>query len=418
MKNIAVIGGGISGLSIAQCLKSKFNVKVYEKESKPGGLIKCEFVGGNLYHPVGGHVFNSKNQEVLNWFWNFFNRDTEFHKITRNAIIAFAEYQLIHYPVENHIYMFDDKEIHNIINELLYIGEREKKGFSNFEEFLQCNFGKTLYQLYFKPYNEKIWQRKLTDVPLSWLEGKLPMPSVKDMIFNNFVRAKETNMVHSSFHYPLNNGSQFIADRLSNNLEVLYNTNIERLCRKNKKWVIDGDLYDKIVFSGNIKELSDIIGSVVNIDNYINDIRNLEYHGTTSVLCEIDKNPYSWIYLPSLDYCSHRIICTGNFSYNNNIDNNKLTATVEFTDYVNKRNILENLKKMPFNPKYMTHIYTKYTYPIQNLSTKKLISQIKCSLEKENFYLLGRFAEWEYYNMDNAIEAALILSEKLEKYEN
>lgn len=45
---------------------------------------------------------------------------------------------------------------------------------TNFEEFLYFRFGVMLYREYFQPYNEKIWKRDLTTVPLSWLEGKLP----------------------------------------------------------------------------------------------------------------------------------------------------------------------------------------------------------------------------------------------------
>lgn len=71
MSKIAIIGGGISGLSMANLLQKSNHVTVFERDSKPGGLIKCEVVNGNLYHTVGGHVFNSKRKDVLNWFWSF-----------------------------------------------------------------------------------------------------------------------------------------------------------------------------------------------------------------------------------------------------------------------------------------------------------------------------------------------------------
>jgi UDP-galactopyranose mutase len=44
-------------------------------------------VNGNLFHLVGGHVFNSKNETVLEWFWRFFDKDKEFVKASRNAKI-------------------------------------------------------------------------------------------------------------------------------------------------------------------------------------------------------------------------------------------------------------------------------------------------------------------------------------------
>ena len=42
-----------------------------------------------------------------------------------------------------------------------------------------------------------------------------------------------------------------------------------------------------------------------------------------------------------------------------------------------------------------------------------MIGSLKNELKKDNIYLLGRFAEWEYYNMDVAMGAALDLVKEL-----
>ena len=68
---LAVIGAGVSGLTVAQLLKDKYEIKVFEKDSRPGGLIKCERVNGSLFHTCGGHVLNSKYPEVLKWIGKF-----------------------------------------------------------------------------------------------------------------------------------------------------------------------------------------------------------------------------------------------------------------------------------------------------------------------------------------------------------
>ena len=75
MNRIAIIGAGVSGLTVAQLLKEKNQVVVYEKDDVPGGLIKCRRVEGNLFHSCGGHVFNSKYNHVLDWFWSRFDRE-------------------------------------------------------------------------------------------------------------------------------------------------------------------------------------------------------------------------------------------------------------------------------------------------------------------------------------------------------
>lgn len=150
----------------------------------------------------------------------------------------------------------------------------------------------------------------------------------------------------------------------------------------------------------------------INVNEYKDSIEKLEYHGTTAVFCEIDKNPYSWIYQPSRKHESHRIICTGNFSKTNNsedLPDNRMTATIEFTDAISYEEIIDNLSRIPLNPKYIDHKYNKYTYPIQDANTRQLIKSLKSFLKVFGLYFTGRFADWEYYNMDVAMGAAMDL---------
>lgn len=413
MTNVAIIGAGVSGLTMAHLLKNKFKVTVFERECTPGGLIRCKRVNNSLFHLCGGHVFNSKRQDVLNWFWSNFKQDEEFIKADRNSVVYLNKGQEIPYPIENHMYMMSPEIQKAFINDLLTMTKENYHTPNNFEDFLLYRFGPTLYNLYFKPYNEKIWKRTLNNVPLSWLEGKLPMPTIEEMIYNNINHLKEKSFVHSQFWYEKNGGSQFLADRLANGLNIQYNTDIEDISYDNKNhvWKICNQEFTKVIFCGNIKELiSNIKG--IDLSSYYLPVESLEYHGTTAVFCEIDKNPYSWIYLPSKEYKSHRIICTGNFSSSNNVSN-RLTATIEFTDEINREEIEDNLKRIPLHPQYYTHQYNKYTYPIQDANTRDLIKELKKYLSKYNLYFTGRFADWEYYNMDVAMGAAMDLANNI-----
>lgn len=423
----AIIGAGISGLTTANILQSKGEeVVLYEREHRPGGLIKCRQVNGSLFHTCGGHVFNSKRHDVLNWFWSKFVREEEFSKADRNSCIFLdkGDNSLIHndipYPIENHIYLFDkdtQKSFYNDLDEIDKIKGSNAKftDYDSFGDFLRWRFGKTLYNLYFEPYNKKVWRQELETVPMDWMLDKLPMPTTQEMRDNNANKIKEKTFVHSTFWYEKINGSQYIADKLAKDLNIKYNSNIETLKYAKKKWTVMGEEFDRIVFCGNIKELATMIVGV-NIDQFKHDIAALKYHGTTAVFCEIDKNPYSWIYQPSPKHESHRIICTGNFSPSNNsttMPDGRITATIEFTDAISKEDILENLLRIPLNPKYLDHEYNKYTYPIQDMYTRNMISQLKNHLAPSGLYFTGRFADWEYYNMDVAIGAAMDLCNRL-----
>lgn len=411
---IAIIGAGVSGLSIAWHLQDRYKVVVYEKESSPGGLIRCKRVGGSLFHTCGGHVFNSKRQDVLDWFWSKFDRSVEFSKTDRNSVVFMDDGKEIPYPIENHIYLFDEeiqKKFYEDLKEIDRVKGLNAKftDYNNFGEFLRWRFGKTLYDLYFQPYNEKVWRRDLTTVPMSWMEGKLPMPTTQEMRDNNANKVEEKAFVHSTFWYERKCGSQHIADKLAEGLDIRYNADISDIEYNGKEWIVQGESYDKVVFCGNIKDMIKMIRGV-NVDEFKQPVEALEYHGTTAVFCEIDKNPYSWIYQPSRNHESHRIICTGNFAESNNdasLPENRITATIEFTDEISKEDILDNLSRIPLHPKYLDHQYNKYTYPIQDVHTRAMILQLKSELAPVGFYFTGRFADWEYYNMDVAIGATM-----------
>ncbi len=412
MQTIAIIGGGVSGLTLGKLLSKSNNVTIYETDSKPGGLIKCRRVNGSLFHTCGGHVFNTRNPQVLNFFWSMFERDKEFCQSDRNSIVMLPSGLKIPYPIENYIYLFPNEILRAIISDIINL-PKENRTSHNFREFLEKQFGKTLFEIYFKPYNEKIWKSDLSQIPLSWLDGKLPMPTPNDIIFNNIRRIEEKEFVHSTFWYECHNGSQFIADKMAEGLNIYYNSHINRILRSSDKWEIDGTLYDKVIFCGNLRELPFILTDL-DLKRFSSEIAKLKSHGTTSVFCEIDNNPFSWIYLPDPKFDAHRIICTGNFSKTNNAVG-KLTGTVEFTDEISVEELSRQLPLLPLNPKYIAHQYNPLTYPIQSENTRKMIQELKSFLEPYNIFLCGRFAEWEYFNMDKAMESAINLSDAINK---
>lgn len=410
MKKVAIVGAGVSGLTCGQLLHEKCAVTVFEKADRSGGLIRCEKIDGSLFHTCGGHVFNTKSGKVLKWFWSKFNREKQFLKAVRRSAICFKE-GFVDYPIENHIYQLPDDKQRSIIEDLMGIIKLTGLSPSNFEDFLLARFGHTLYELYFQPYNRKIWGGSLRDVPLDWLQGKLPMPSVQEIIYANMNHVEEKEFVHSTFYYEKEGGSQLIADTLAQMLDIRYREEATVLSRTEKGWQINGEPFDLVVFTGSLKELPDLVRGV-DLCGYQKPIGQLAYHGTTSVFCDLEKNPYSWVYQPMPIHRSHRIICTGNFSPQNNVGG-KMTGTVEFTDEMEKEEIIRQLEKMPFHPKYITHNFSCLTYPIQGSETRTIVRSLRERLAGEGLFLCGRFAEWEYYNMDKAMESAMMVADDI-----
>lgn len=417
-KQAIVIGSGISGLSIARILSEEYEVKVLEKSAKIGGLIKCDRIEGNLFHRVGGHVFNSKNKIVLEWFWKHFDRDNEFLQAARNAKILMND-KFIGYPIENYLYLLPEKDVKAVTAELITIlkeGNKESNNSDNFKDFLLGKFGQTLYNLYFGPYNSKIWNTDISNVPLGWLEGKLPMPKIEEVLLSNILRKEEKGMVHATFYYPKRDGSQFIINRLAETLDISSSHTVSEITINEDRVSINSDelTADVLVYCGDVRKLK----SIINIEDKelieaLSAVTSLPSNGTSNVLCETDENDISWLYLPEDKFKAHRIIYTGNFSQTNNEGTNRKTCVVEFSGKHSEAEMVKELALLPGNLKPLAFNYEPNSYIIQHADTRPKIKTLKNLLAKYNIYLLGRFAEWEYFNMDKCIEAAMELSEQI-----
>jgi len=410
----AIIGAGMAGLSAGNILKEQgHEIKIFEQKSVPGGLISCDRVDGNLYHKVGGHVFNSKHKDVLEWFFGKFDKTQEFLEAKREAKILFND-KYIGYPIENYLYQLPHNLLDRIIDDIIKLIQEEQENnikSENFGQFLKKKFGSTLFDIYFEPYNKKIWQCNLNNVAVEWLEGKLPMPNYKEMLIKSIRREEEENMVHSKFFYPKNDGSQFIADRLAQNMNIEYNKKIIRLDYENGKWHVNNssEKFDFIIYTGDIRALKKKLPNwFYNKFTEFNLLENLQSHGTSNALCEINKpNNFSWIYLPDENVKPHRIINTGNFSTTNNSEKNKRTCIVEFSGKLSSDEMRSEIKKLPGELKPIAFHHEENTYVIQDKNTRKNVKELKEKLKIHGFYLHGRFAEWEYYNMDTIIKASL-----------
>lgn len=418
MKKIAVIGAGVSGISVAKMLQANQNeVIVFEKAAKPGGLVKCDRIKDNLFHRVGGHVFNAKNKDVFNWFWNQFDQEKEFIKAKRNAKIWFND-KYIGYPIENYLYQLDKELVDKIVTDILYLSKQDYKKpeeYPHFEAFLKGNFGETLYETYFKPYNYKIWNTDLTKVPLGWLEGKLPMPNYKETLLSNIIKQEEDSMVHSTFYYAKEEGSQFIANRLAQGVNIQFNSTIQSIERNEQGWQVNGSgNFDVVIYCGDVRKLHEMVLQTTPEEKAaLQAVAQLRSNGTSNIFCETDANDISWLYIPNPAIKAHRIIYTGNFAESNNRGSQRKTCVVEFSGKVSYEEMCEQIKQLPGNLSPLDYNYEPNSYVVQETETASQIATIKKTFENKGLYLLGRFAEWEYYNMDKAMEAAMNLSKKI-----
>jgi UDP-galactopyranose mutase len=131
MKNILVVGSGLSGAVIARLLadSGKYNITVIEKRNEIGGNI---FDYTNLYgirvHKYGPHLFHTNNKYIAKFVQQFCEWTEYKHKV--KAVLADGRYVTL--PV--------NKETRSIVGE------------------------ENIIETFYRPYSEKMWGLRLEEI--------------------------------------------------------------------------------------------------------------------------------------------------------------------------------------------------------------------------------------------------------------
>ena len=258
---IAVLGAGISGLSVARLLQERgHEVTVYEKNDRPGGLARSRFVKGYLYDPYGGHIFNSKHPQVVDWVFSLLPSDKWVHNV-RNAKI-YLDGHFISYPFELSLCELPLETRLDCALDFLRDSERGVEP-DNFRDWLVWKFGAGIANNYLLPYNEKIWAYPLEDMETGWMRGKMPLPSARELLTSLLLSdPTERKMPHSTFYYPLEGGIQSLMDSVAQGLNLKLNTPVTSLSRLTDTagWQVNKDgPYDRIICTVPLPELPEIM---------------------------------------------------------------------------------------------------------------------------------------------------------------
>jgi protoporphyrinogen oxidase len=402
---ICIIGAGITGLTIGRLLSKDHDVSIYEKSKKIGGIARTKDVAGSAYHIVGGHCFNSKNQDVMDFVFKHILPEKEWHKVKRVAKINFHN-KFIPYPIEfsiREIADFNEELAFNITKDFL---AAKDKHVDNLADWFKEKFGKTLADEYFIPYNRKIWAMEPSEMNHSWIDGKLPLPN-KSEFFKALIKENEDTMPHGTFFYPNSNNQNTFIEAMAKGLNVITNFNIKSIGKIEEKWIINDELEYDLVISTIPLNILPLIIKKTPVD-ILEATSKLKYNKVTNMLWKTKPINATWSYYPSSSTIFHRHIHIGNFF--KPVQNLTITESIGEHTY---KEMAEHGKKFDYLLEPLDFNISDYAYVVYDQNYSKATSEIKKYLDKIGIHTIGRFGEWEYYNMDICIESAMNLAKKL-----
>lgn len=251
---ILILGAGLTGLSTAWHLQKKgIDCKVFEKESEVGGLCRSKKVDGFSFD-YSGHLLHFRNCYTFNLVRSLLGNNLIEHQ--RSAWI-YTNKRYIPYPFQAHLYSLPAKVKKECLTGLIKAsnnGSKTKELKNNFLHWINSTFGKGIAKHFLIPYNTKFWTVAPQEMTCEWLDGFVPVPSLRQMVEGAFKDSKRDFGYNVKFWYPKIEGIASLPNALASCIKNVY-TNCE---------VTGIDLIKKeIILSGLRKERFDYLISTI-----------------------------------------------------------------------------------------------------------------------------------------------------------
>ncbi len=206
---VAIIGAGPAGLT-AGYLLSKEDVDVVVLEADPvyvGGISRTVTYNG-FHFDIGGHRFFSKSKAVEDLWTEILPNDM---LVRPRSSRIFYGGKFFSYPLKPFEALVKLGVFKSTLCVLSWLKARlfPVRNPRNFEEWVSNQFGKRLFNTFFKSYTEKVWGMSCREISADWAAQRIRGLSLGSAIKNALIpqryngdRSKVIKTLIHSFRYP------------------------------------------------------------------------------------------------------------------------------------------------------------------------------------------------------------------------
>ena len=426
----AILGGGLSGLTLARLLQEQGEeIVVLEAEPEYGGLCKSKTDQGFTFDTGGSHIIFSRDLEVLAFMRRMITGNEQRNN---RATKIFYKQQFVKYPFENGLSDLPQEDrffcINEFIKTLIAVEKGEIPAPVNFREWIYHTFGNGIAKYYMIPYNEKIWKYPTDKMSLHWVDGRIPRPPVEDIIKSAIGIDTEGYTHQAVFYYPLDGGIMALVHAIARPIEPCIKTGfrVTSITKSGEIWQIsNGDQRiqaDQCICTMPVQHLLSCLEGVS--PEVKNAADALKYNSLVCVNIGINGSVpgISWFYVPDPAVGrTNRISFPSGYSRHvapygcsailAEITHQPGDQVADLTDNELIIEVVDMLQSMQILHKdqivYSSVERQPFAYVVYDLDYQKNTAIVMEYCREIGIPLVGRFAQFEYLNMDGCIRSVM-----------
>lgn len=424
---IAIVGGGLAGLSAAFHLKKDY--QLFESSSSAGG-IASSFTSGGFTFDHAIHILYTNDPYVSALIRKLLGSNFEEH---RRSSWIFSNEKYTPYPYQTNMRGLPLRVItKNLLGLIAAQFHRQKPEDSvRFDQWVLSRFGRGIASHFMLPLNEKIWAIPPDKMNCEWMKDRVQNPDLYT-ICKGVLRSDSTYGSNAVFWYPSKGGISALPNALQAQLPpIRLRMHCTAIDPKAKSIRFSNDEvhpYSTAIISIPLPVLVSLLLDPPK--EVIAAASRLKWNTVTTVNLGIERSDLCekhWIYVPEKKYLFQRLSFPSNFS-SSLVPPGMSSIMAEISSSVWRPlppidivgttiQQLQEMKLLQADDKIVIkEVRTiEPAYIIYDEYRCEAVETIHRYLRSISIIPCGRFGDWAYLNMDQTILSGKRAAEEAEK---
>jgi len=413
---IAILGAGLTGMSAAIELAQRgLEHRIFEQLAEPGGHAVTIEDNGFRFDRTG-HLLHLKSDalraEVLEWI------GPDHLQIQRRSVI-WSNGVYTRYPFQANTFGLPPQVAYECVQGFLaahFGAERAKAPPANFEEFCLQHFGEGISRHFMIPYNSRLWGVHPREITSAWCQRFVPLPKLEDVIAGAVGLNERELGYNSNFIYPrlgIGELARGMARRVPR-LELERTPIRVELGARQLVFAHERVPFDVLLSTIPLPRLLGLLDEVpVTVREAAGKLRCTHLHYLDVALRRQSGKDFHWAYVPEAKYPFYRVGCYSHFSADL-APEGKASLYVELADRsapdlerllprVAAGLIEMGVIDSPDEIEFARARRIDYAYVIFDHEYFAALDVIRPFLEQARIISTGRYGEWNYSAMEDAI---------------